>query len=35
MVVVGVGVEIFLFETGSDIGMVHLDKLEVREEGFA
>ena len=35
VVVAGVGVEIFLFETGGDIGIVHLDELKVSGEGFA
>jgi hypothetical protein len=34
VVVAGVGVEIFLFETGGHVGIVHLDKLKV-SEGFA
>jgi hypothetical protein len=29
MVVAGIGVEIFSFETGGNIGMVHFDELEV------
>jgi hypothetical protein len=35
MVVTGVGVEIFLFETGGDIGIVHLNELEVSGRGFS
>jgi hypothetical protein len=31
MVVAGVGVKIFLYETGGDVGTVHLDELEVSE----
>jgi hypothetical protein len=33
--ITGVGVELFLFETGDDIGTVHLNELEVSEEGFS
>jgi hypothetical protein len=34
IVVAGVGVEIFSFETSGDVGTVHLNELEV-SEGFA
>jgi len=35
MVVAGVGVEIFLFETGDNVSIVHLNELKVSEGGFA
>jgi hypothetical protein len=35
VVVTGVGVEIFLFETSSNVGTVHLNELEVSGGGFA
>jgi hypothetical protein len=34
VVVAGVGVDIFLYETGGNVGIVHLDELKVLE-GFA
>jgi hypothetical protein len=35
VVATGVGVEIFLFETGGNIGIVHLNELEVSEGEFS
>jgi hypothetical protein len=35
VVATGVGVEICLFETGGDIGIVHLNELEVSGRGFS